>query len=211
MAKSINLECFKREVSTKGKLSNLRKQDMVPGIIYGKGVSPIPLAIKQADLTRIFRTRGTGGLYKLSIQGEEPAMALLRDVQRKPLTGEIIHIDFMKVKMSENITALVPVVVTGDEELVKQGAILQAGMKEVEVECLPGDLPDSLHLDISARSMGEAVLVQDLEHPEDVRILTDPDGVVLVISHPAREVPETEETDEETAGDEAAGGETPGE
>lgn len=211
MAKSINLECIKREVSTKGRLSKLRKQDLVPGIIYGKGVSPIPLAIKEADLTRIFRTRGTGGLYKLSIQGEEPAMALLRDVQRKPLTGEIIHIDFMQVKMSENITALVPVAVTGDEELVKQGAIVQTSMKEVEVECLPGDLPNSLHLDISGKTMGDAVLVKDLEYPEDVRILTDPDAVILVISHPTREVPETEETGDETAGEGAAGGETPGE
>ncbi|MGE5544709.1 MAG: 50S ribosomal protein L25 [Bacillota bacterium] len=211
MAKSINLECVKREKSTKGRLNSLRRQDMVPGIIYGKDVSATPLAFRQADLTRIFRTRGTGGLYKLSIRGEEPVMALLRDVQRKPMTGEIIHVDFMQVKMTENITAAVPVVVVGDEELVKQGAILQAGLKEVEVECLPGNLPESLHLDISGRSMGDTVLVQDLEHPEGVRIVTDPDTVALVISHPAREVTEIEEPGEDTTGEEAAGGRTPGE
>lgn len=211
MAKSINLDCAKREISNKGRLRGLRKQEMVPGIIYGKGVSPMPLAIKKADLYRIFRIHGTGGLYKLTIQGEEPAMALLRDVQRKPLTGDIIHVDFMQVNMTENITALVPVVLIGEEELVKQGAILQSGLKEVEVECLPGDLPGSLHLDISGKSMGDAVLVQDLEHPEGVRIVTDPDSVVLVISHPTREVEETEEPAEETAGEETTGGETPGE
>jgi len=211
MAKSINLECIKREISTKGSLNGLRKQEMVPGIIYGKGVSPMPVAFKQADLTRIFRTRGTGGLYKLSIQGEESAMALLRDVQRKPMSGEIIHVDFMQVRMTENITALVPVVVIGDEELVKQGAILQAGLKEIEVECLPGNLPDSLHLDVSGRSMGDTVLAQDLEHLSGVKILADPDTVVLVISHPAREVDVAEEPAEETAGEEATGGETPGE
>ncbi len=211
MAKSINLECAKREVSTKGKLHELRRQEMVPGVIYGRDVSPVPLTLKLADLTRIFRSRGTGGLYKLSIQGEEPRMALLRDVQRKPLTGEIIHVDFMQVKMSENITAAVPVVITGDEELVKQGAILQAGLKEVEVECLPGDLPDSLHLDISGKSMGDTVLVQDLEHPAGVRIVTDSETVALVISHPAREVEETAEPDEGTADEETSTGETPGE
>lgn len=211
MAKSINLECIKREISTKGSLNALRKQEMVPGIIYGKGVSPMPLAFRQADLSRIFRTRGTGGLYKLSIQGEEPAMALLRDVQRKPMSGEIIHVDFMQVRMTENITALVPVVVIGDEELAKQGAILQAGLKEIEVECLPGNLPDSLHLDVSGKSMGDTVLAKNLEHPSGVKILADPDTVVLVISHPAREVDVAEEPAEETAGEDRTGGETPGE
>lgn len=212
MAKSINLECSKREVSSKGSLHSLRKQGMVPGIIYGKGISAMPVTLDQADLFRIFRTRGTSGLYKLSMQGEEPAMALLREVQRKPLTGEIVHVDFMKVKMSENITATVPVMVFGDEELVKQRAILQVGLKEVEIECLPGNLPDSLSLDVSQRSLGDIILAQELELPEGVRVLTDPDTVILVISHPVREVEETEETGEETpAGGEEAGGQTPGE
>jgi large subunit ribosomal protein L25 len=183
---------------------------MVPGIIYGKGFSSVPLAFKQADLNKIFRTHGTGGLYKLSMQGEEPAMALVRDVQRKPLTGEIVHVDFLQVKMTESITALVPIVVVGQEELVKQGAILQVGLKEVEIECLPGDLPESLHLDVSGREMGDTVLVQDLEHSDNVRIVTDPDSVALVISHPSREVEEPAESEEATAG-EAAQGETPGE
>jgi large subunit ribosomal protein L25 len=209
LAKSINLDCTKREISTKGKLKSLRKQDMVPGIIYGKDVSPLPLAFRRADLNRVFRVKG--GLYRLNISGEKPAMALLREVQRKPMTGEIIHVDFMQVKMTEKITAMVPVVVVGEEELVKQGAILQAGLKEVEIECLPGDLPDSLQLDVSGKSMGDTVLVQDLEHPEGVRILTDLNAVALVISHPAREAEETDKTAEAAGGDEAAGGETPGE
>lgn len=208
MAKSINLDCMKREISTKGRLKNLREQDLVPGIIYGKGFSPVPLAFRRADLHRVLRTKG--GLYRLNIGGEKPAMALLREVQRKPMTGEILHVDFMQVKMTEKITAPVPVVVVGEEELVKQGAILQVGLKEVEVECLPGDLPDSLQLDVSGRRVGDTVHVEDLKHPEGVRILTDPGAVALVITHPARGAQETDETAEATGGEEA-GGETPGE
>jgi len=209
LAKTINLDCIKREITTKGGLKGLRKQDMVPGIIYGKDVSPLPLAFKKADLSRAFRTKGV--LYRLNISGEQPTMALLREVQRKPLTGEIVHVDFMRVKMTERITAQVPVVVVGEEELVKQGAILQAGIKEVEIECLPGDLPDSLPLDVSGKSIGDTVLVQDLKHPEGVRILTDENTVVLVISHPGRGAQETEETAETAGGDEAAEDATPGE
>lgn len=209
MAKSINLDCIKREISTKGRLKKLREQDMVPGIIYGKGVSPMPLAFRRADLNRVLRTKG--GLYRLNISGEKPAMALLREVQRKPMTGEIVHVDFMQVKMTEKITAPVPIVVVGEEELVKQGAILQAGLKEVEVECLPGDLPDSLQLDVSGRRVGETVLVEDLQHPDGVRILTDPNAVALVITHPARGAQETDETAEATGGEVEGGGATPGE
>ena len=109
---------------------------------------------------------------------------------------ELLHVDFMMVKMTEHITAMVPVVIVGEEELIKERAILQIGIDTVEIECFPGDLPDNLVVDISGKSMGDVVLAQEVEAPEGVRILTDPDAVVLVISHPPQEEEEEVELDE---------------
>jgi len=208
MAKGINLACQKRENLTKGQLRGLRRKGMIPGIVYGKGESAMPVILDQAELVRIFRTRGRGGLYSLTITGEEPVMALVREVQRSPVDGDILHVDFMQVKMGENITAAVPIVLVGEEELVKQGAVIQVSHKEVEVECLPADLPDNLPVDISALTMGDKVLAQDLAVPRGVRVLAEPDTVILVISHPARAAEEPEAAEGEPEREGPAEGET---
>ncbi|NLV16782.1 MAG: 50S ribosomal protein L25 [Syntrophomonadaceae bacterium] len=190
MAKSNVLECQKREVSSKGNLNKLRRQGLIPGVVYGRDISPVAVSVNYNDIFKIFRDRGTGGLYRLNLQGGDSVMALVRDVQKTPVTKEIIHIDFMKVVMGEVLTSLVPVIVTGEEDLIKQKAIIQIGLKEVDIECLPGDLPDSLTLDISDREIGDKVTVGELELPEGVRVLTDPETMVLVISYADKTVEE---------------------
>ena len=197
MAKSNVLECQKREVSSKGNLKRLRQQGLVPGVIYGKGVSPVAVTVNHNDIFKIFRDRGTGGLYRLNLQGEDAVIAFVRDVQKTPITKDIVHIDFMKVVMGEVLTSMVPIIVIGEEELIKQRAIIQVGLKEVDIECLPGDLPDSITLDISNLEIGDKVTAGELEFPEGVRSLADPDTMVLVISYADRTV--EEETPEEEA------------
>lgn len=202
MVKGINLECQKREISNRRAVKEMRNQGMVPGIIYGKGIPSQPVALNGRELTRVFTTQGQRGLFSLNFRGEKPVLSLVREVQRNPITGELLHIDFLQVKMTEKITASVPVIVSGEEEASKTGGIVQASLKEVEVECLPGDLPDEFMVDISHLEIGEKLVVADLPGLEGVEVLTPGDTAVVVLLQPSKEEEVVEETPEEEEGKE---------
>ncbi|MGE5417556.1 MAG: 50S ribosomal protein L25 [Acidobacteriota bacterium] len=188
MAQGVNLDCEKRDIKTHGYLNVLRKSGKVPGVIYGRTADSIPVAFNKSDLTKMFYSRGTRGLYTLRIRDENaPVLALIRDVQRNPITGELTHIDFMQVSMKERVKAFVPVVITGEDDVTKTGGIIQTGIKEVEVECLPGDLPSTFQLDISKLAAGGKLMAADLLRPESVDILSEPDALLVVVLHPTKE------------------------
>lgn len=187
MAKGTHLNCQIREEATKGTMAELRRQGKVPGVIYGRQVPNRTVLFESAELKKVFHGKGTRGLFSLALAGENvPTMAILREVQKHPVNGSIIHVDFMKVIMSEKITAPVPVVVTGEEEITRTGGIVQTGVKEVEVSCLPGDLPESINLDIANWSIGDKMVVGDLLKREGVEFLTDPDTLLAVVLPPVR-------------------------
>ena len=203
MALAQTLKGVKRELKGKGHLHELRRGQMIPSIVYGQGREPLPIALEGRNLNRIFSHHGYSGLFSLELEGEpRPILALVREVQRHPVNREINHLDFLEVSMTEKITSNVPIHIIGEEEITKQGAILQAGAKELEVSCLPADLPDSVICDVSQLQIGEKITVADLAVEANVEKISDPDTVVAVILGASKS------TDDETTEEEEATGES---
>jgi large subunit ribosomal protein L25 len=203
MALAQTLKGVKRELKGKGHLHELRRGQMIPSIVYGQGREPLPIALEGRNLNRIFSHHGYSGLFSLELEGEpRPILALVREVQRHPVNREINHLDFLEVSMTEKITSNVPIHIIGEEEITKQGAILQSGAKELEVACLPADLPDSVTVDVSQLQIGEKVTVADLVVGANVEKISDPDTVVAVILGASKS------TDDETTEEEEATGES---
>lgn len=191
------LYASKREIKNRGYLNQLKRDGQVPAVIYGKGDDTIPLTLQQRQLTRAFNLHGSRGLFSLEVEGEsKPMMALIREIQRNPVSGQLIHLDFLSVSLDEKINSNVGVLLSGEEEIIKKGAILQSGLKEVEVLCFPQDLPEYLGADISSLEIGDVLHVTDLTLPEGVEMLTDAESVIASILAPSKAVDEEEEVEE---------------
>lgn len=205
MAIAEKISCQKRDLKTKGYLKQLKRSELIPGIVYGKGIDNLAVSIGQKHLVRTFNTHGSRGLFLLEVEGEEtPIMVVVREIQRHPTSGHITHIDFWNVNLEEKINSTVGITITGEKELIKTEGIMQVGSKEIEISCLPQELPDNLICDVSSLEIGDKITVGDLAVPEGVEILTDLDSIVVTILAPSEEEEEVEEeaeVEEETTED----------
>lgn len=201
------LSCQKRELATKSHLNNLKRNENIPGIVYGREQNPMPITLGAREVYKVFSSHGARGIFSLDVAGEsKPFMSVVRDLQKHPLTGKIIHIDFMTINMMEKFTSSVPVHIVGEEEAAKEGGIVQSGLKEIEVECLPQDLPESITCDISNLEIGSNITVSDIIAPAGVLFLSEPDAVVVTILAPNKATSDEEEAE---GTPEAGEGETP--
>lgn len=204
MALGQTIACQKREIKSKGYLNQMKRKDFVPGIIYGQGQEAVPIFMVNRELTRILEKHGSNGLFALEMEGEtQPAMALIKEVQKHPISGKVIHVDFQTVNMNEKIHGTVAVHLHGEGAVIARGGILQAGAKEVDVTCMPKDLPESFVVDISEMDIGQKVVVGDLTIPAGVEITSDPDIIIATILAPSRAAVETQEESEGEAEAEA--------
>ncbi|MGR6837193.1 50S ribosomal protein L25 [Syntrophomonas erecta] len=185
MALAQTLNGVKRELKTKGYLNQLKRQEMVPGIVYGNGQDPKPVAIQGRQIQKVFTQYGSRGLFFLNLEEEtSPITVLVRELQRHPITGKLVHVDFLAVNMSEKITSTVGIQIIGEEEVVKKEGILQLGAKEVEVSCLPGDLPEYFTCDVSALEIGDKISVGDINVPAEVEVISDPETLIVTVLAP---------------------------
>jgi large subunit ribosomal protein L25 len=179
----MKLEAEPRPVVGK-KVRRLRAEGWIPAILYGKGVDPMPLKIKAATWRR-FTTAGAGrGLIELHVQGQpKPYLALVREVQRDPITRQVWHVDFQQVSMTETLRLEVPVTVVGASPVVERGdGVLLTGLTHLEVECLPSAIPSSIEVDASAlKAIGDSITVADLALPEGVKVIADADEMILTV------------------------------
>ncbi|HZJ84502.1 MAG TPA: 50S ribosomal protein L25 [Syntrophomonadaceae bacterium] len=191
------LACQKREVTTKSYLRQLKKDDYIPAIIYGKDQEPIPVMLGSKQVMRSFNSHGVRSIFNLDIAGDEfpELISVVRDYQIEPISGKIIHIDFMTISMTEKFTSAVSIHIIGEETVSREGGIVQTGITEIEVECLPKDLPEHITYDISDFEIGSTLNVGDLEPPAGVTFLTEPDTVIVTVVAPMRE--EEDEVDED--------------
>lgn len=184
---AIQLQVRKREKFGKANRS-LRQAGDIPAELYGRGLENVHLAVSRKDFSRVFEKSGETGVVELAVDGERH-LALIHEVQRDYLSGEIIHVDFHQIRMDEKITAHVPVEVVGESPAIKsQGGVLNRTVSEVEVEALPQDLPSKFTVDISdLQELNQSVYVRDLKVPKGVKILVSPETVILTITPPAEE------------------------
>ena len=176
-----------REKAGKGVARSLRRNQMIPAVLYSHGTS-LPIAMGGKEIMRIINTEGgEHALINLKLEGAKGAaerMALIKDYQVDPIKGGLIHVDLMEVAMNEKVKLSVAVHVSGASVGVKEGGILQHGVRELEVECLPHQIPDYLEVDISNLKINESLHVRDIKVPEGIKILTDADATVATIQPP---------------------------
>ena len=207
----IELEAKKRETAGKD-LKKSRQAGLIPAVVYGKKIKPLSIAVdRKLFIKNILRSEaGMNAIVTLKVAGEKQKeiAALTHAIQRNPLTDEIIHIDFRHIVMDEAIKTRVRVELTGTPIGVKEsGGVLVHGLREVEVECLPTDIPDNFTIDVAGLAINDSLHVSDLPKIAKVKILTNPTEMIANCSPPTKEeeVAAPVPTPEEVAAAGAAG------
>jgi large subunit ribosomal protein L25 len=181
------LQAKSRQVIGK-QVKALRREGMLPAIIYGHVKSPLPIVLDFRETSRILPGITSSQLVVVELEGKRH-VSLVRERQRHPVTGALIHIDFQEVSMTEKLRTMVIIELRGVSPAVKDyNGVLVTQQEEIEVECLPRDLPDRIVVDISVlQNIGDTIYVRDLQLPPKVEVLTDPHEIVAVVTPPVIE------------------------
>lgn len=199
--KSITLTAEKRaEIGGRG-INRMRKQGLIPAVLYGKKIEAEPLVIKYSEIREILVQQGKSVFLTLEVDGKKHA-AVIKDLQFDVVKGDLMHIDLQKVSLTEKIHAEVSLRIRGRELVEKGGTIVVQHMNEVTVECLPQNTPHYIEVDISRLAHGESVTVGDLKLPADVKPVSDSDAVIATLAEVKEVV--VEPAEEETTAEEAA-------
>ena len=205
-----------RKTLGKGAARSLRRQSLVPAVLYGRDVESTLLSVSPTDLERATSTASAENiLIDLTITDGESMRnqrAMIREIQVDPVNRNILHVDFLGISMDRQITVEVPINLVGDPVGVSAGGMLQQVLRSVEISCLPDRIPDTLELDVSSLAMGHSLHVSDLQAPEGVELLSDQRLTIATVLAPkkieekpaapaegeelAEAAPETEETEE---------------
>ena len=200
MAKSQNtsLTIAPRESSNSRATRRLRREGRVPGVLYGRGEDPLCFSVDARELRHALHA--SGAVLELSGDGESATAAVLKDAQRHPVRGEVLHVDLLRVDLNKPIHAPVAVHLVGNEDApgVKEGGVLEHVTREVTVEALPNDIPEGLDFDVSAMQINDTVTIAELTAPAGVTILDDPETVLANLSPPRIEEEPEEEVETET-------------
>jgi large subunit ribosomal protein L25 len=209
-AERITLEVKQRGPDETGSSSvrRLRKQGLVPGVLYGKGHSRAILVGERELRAVLTGPSGLHAILDVVIEGQTtPHHAVLKEYQQHPLRGVITHVDFHEVRLDQLIHAVVAVSLVGESPGVKQGGVLQQVTRELNIQALPGAIPEHVDADLSGLEVGGALRLEDLPQVEGITFLDDPHETVLVSCTLPRGISELEEEEAEEAEGEAAEGE----
>ena len=188
--KTIELTVEKRSTNGKNEARRSRAAGRIPAVVYGAGKPNVPITVDRKALSDVFREgAGENAIFLLKLGGSDQSRhAMIREMQRDPVSRRPLHIDFVRVLMDVKITLKVPIEVVGVAKGVKtEGGILDTVTREVEIECLPGNIPAGLAVDVAELAIGDALRISQIPAPEGVRIVDNPEKIVVHVVHPARE------------------------
>lgn len=179
------VEAIERSEFGKNASRRLRVRGMIPGVVYGHGSGTVNIAVDPKRLLEILTSEtGRNSIFKLQVAGRADDV-LVREYQLHPLKGTLIHADFQRIAMDEVMEFDVPVEMVGNAPGVKAGGVLDLVLRELTLECMPGDVPDHIQVDVSAMEIGDAVRVSDLKvDSSKIKVLDDPHLVVLTLVPP---------------------------
>lgn len=180
MAQTLSIEASLREDRGKNAARRLRRAGRVPAVIYGGQGPVLSITLDPRQITPVLHSEaGHTAVLNMEIPGKESARVMLRDWQTEPVRGGLLHVDFVRITKDTRVKVKVPVHVTGEPKGVKlQGGIFEFVLREVEVECLPDDIPAHLTVDVTELTIGQNIRVSHLPVGANVEVLTDPDRVV---------------------------------
>lgn len=196
-----HLDLEMREGRGRSCRNRLRAVGKVPAVVYGRTIGSLAVQMDTKDVTRFLDQHGAGGLVEFSLNrdGEsEKYHAIFKEVQYHPYKRELLHVDLQQISLKEEINTHIPLRLVGEAPGIKKGGLVEQHLWQVEVSCLPTQIPEAVELDISSLDLGESFHAKDINLPEGVCLLTDEDVAVVSISLPRREAEETEEAADET-------------
>ncbi len=190
-----------RSERKKGAARRLRRNGSIPAIVYGHG-EPTAISIDAREFATKFKYVSESTIITLDA-GEQKFDVLIKDYQEDVVNGGILHIDFYEIEAGKAVRTHIPVHIEGSPKGVREGGILEHPLYELEIECLPKDLPEDIKIDVSELEIGDSLHIADLQPPEGVTILSNPDQVVALVSTPrVEEEPEVAEEEEVEAAEE---------
>ncbi|MBI5675232.1 MAG: 50S ribosomal protein L25 [Nitrospirae bacterium] len=186
--KKILLKAEQRTEIGKGGARSLRRQGMLPAVIYAGGKST-PIKFHRKEIVKLI-TSGVGEHAILNIEfskdGGKPAEhpALIKEYQKDPVSTELLHVDFMEISLKEKIKISIPIVITKEPVSIKTGGIMEHHLREIEIECLPTQIPEAIEIDAGSVEIGHSLHVSDIKPIEGIRIVTNPQMVIMNVTAP---------------------------
>jgi large subunit ribosomal protein L25 len=189
------LEAQPRTAGNKNEARRVRRSGKIPAVVYGAGQDSVPVAVDPRQVTRILNSEtGHNTIFDLALDGGSKTKAMIVDWQYEPIKGKLLHIDLKRIAMDKKLAVMVPIELIGEPAGVKQqGGILEQMLREVEVECLPGDIPSHIDVDVSDLVFGKVLRVADLPHSDKLKFLTDENQPVAHVTTVKEEVVATPE------------------
>lgn len=189
------LEAQPREAGTKNHARRVRQEGKIPAVVYGAGKDSLPVTVDPRHVLRILRSdSGHNTIFDLALHGAEKTKAMIVDWQYEPIKGHLLHIDLKRIAMDKALRVNVPIELQGVPVGVKtEGGILEQMLREVEVECLPGDIPSHIDVDVSELTFGKVLRVSDLPHNPKLKFLTEANQPVAHVTSVKEEVVATPE------------------
>ena len=188
------LEAQARKPGTKNQARRVRQEGKIPAVVYGAGKDSLPVSVDPRVVTRILNSEsGHNTIFDLALDGEK-TKAMIVDWQYEPIKGRLLHIDLKRIALDKVLTVSVPIELRGEAEGVKtQGGILEQMLREVEIECLPADIPSYIELDVTQLTFGKVLRVSDLPHSDKIKFLTDENQPIAHVTSVKEEVVATPE------------------
>ena len=195
MRKDITIAAEPREGRGKNEARRLRVKGQTPGVLYGAGQDAVAVAVSPREVNRILRSAtGHNTIFNLQIDNGDSTPVMLTDWQRDPVKDTLLHVDLKRIDLTKRITIKVPIHMTGDAKGVKlQGGLLEAITREIEIECLPDEIPDMFTIDVTELNLGQSLRASDIPMVGSMKLLSAPEQVLAhVIALKAEPVPEAE-------------------
>lgn len=200
MAQLITIPAEARTETGKGYANKVRREGRVPAVMYGPKVGNRSLHVPANVIEKLLASGGGGQLIDVAI-GAEKHTVLIKDVQRDPARGDLLHIDFHKVDLDTEIQTTVPLVIIGEDARTNDGGFATQSLRELQISCLPTNIPEQIEVDVSGLEIGDTITVGDLVLPEGVQSTEDPELAIVTIAAPRK----VEEADDEAAEEGDAG------
>ncbi|MDX1503037.1 MAG: 50S ribosomal protein L25 [Thermoanaerobaculia bacterium] len=202
MSEQLHIEVEKRSGIGKGASRRLRAAGSIPAVLYGGDLEAVPIQVSASTLREHLRTgAGENAVFLLKLAGaKDERHAMIRALDVDPISRQILHVDFQRINLAEKIRVEVPIELVGSAVgVIRDGGVLDFVSREIEVECLPGDIPQSLEVDVTELEIGMHVEAKDVALPEGVVLMDEPEKVIVSLAHSrvALDVEELEEGGEE--------------
>ncbi len=208
--KELELQGSLRSETGKGKARRLRKNGLIPGIVYGNKAN-LMVTLNHDDMAKLLKKAKANAIFNLKVEKNKDRKVVIKELQRNVITRDFLHVDLFEISMEKKIKISVPIEETGLAVGIKMGGILTHILRELKVECLPESIPETIKIDVSNLDVGHNLHVRDIVVPDGVTILSNPDETICSVNLPEAEKSKEAEEEEAATAEAAAAGETPAE